>query len=451
MKKALTNKEMVFISSMLFGMFFGAGNLIFPSSLGVAAGGNTLYAYVGMFITAVGLPLLAVASLGISRSDSVLEMTQPVGNKFAIFFVTLLYLTLGPLFAAPRCASTSFSIIGVTMAEGSRATALGIFSFIFFLIVLYLSLHPGKIMTWIGKILNPSFLFLLFVLILTAMLNPIQAISSTPATAAYATPGKALITGFLEGYNTLDALSGLAFGIIVINEIRRMGVDEPASIAKSTISAGVFSCLVMGFVYLLIALMACQSASICGKCSNGSEILGVIAGHYYGYMGTLLLCAIVTLACLKTAVGLITSCSETFTRMFPGTLSYRNWTCLFVMVSFAIANLGLTTIIRYCIPVLMFLYPLAIVFILLALGTKYFHQDPQVYKAAIATTFVAALLDFFNTLTPLLDKSSSLYAFLQGINTFSNSYIPFFSIGLGWIIPALIGLGIGLSMRRKEV
>lgn len=146
------------IASMLFGMFFGAGNMIFPAALGVAAGNNILYAFGGMFLTAVGLPLLAVAALGITRTGSVLEIGAKVSRKFGFLFSLLLYLTIGPLFAVPRCASTSFAIGAVSLGDGfDPAVALAVFSLLFFAAVFVFSRHPGRLMTWIGKYLNPLF------------------------------------------------------------------------------------------------------------------------------------------------------------------------------------------------------------------------------------------------------------------------------------------------------
>ena len=165
MKDRLSLRVRVVIVSMLFGMFFGAGNLIFPAKLGIDAGSNMLLAYIGMFITAVGLPLLAVAALGISRSDGVFGLSSKVSKGYGFFFSTLLYLTIGPLFAIPRCASTSFSVGAVNIIKGNETLALAIFSFVFFVAVLVFSLRPSKIMVWIGKILNPVFLVFLVALI----------------------------------------------------------------------------------------------------------------------------------------------------------------------------------------------------------------------------------------------------------------------------------------------
>ncbi len=153
MKKNLTLRESISIASMLFGMFFGAGNLIFPAIMGQLAGWNVWIAFIGMFITGVGLPLLGVAALGISRSDGLQALSSQVGKKYSYFFTCLLYLTIGPFFAIPRCATVPFTI-GVTPLMGGQSSplALAIFTTVFFALVLIFSLYPGRIMTWIGRI-----------------------------------------------------------------------------------------------------------------------------------------------------------------------------------------------------------------------------------------------------------------------------------------------------------
>lgn len=110
MKKKLTVRDYIYIGSMLFGMFFGAGNLIFPVLMGQLSGSNVWLAIFGFLITGVGLPLLGVAALGISKSDGLYELSSKAGRPYAMFFTLALYLTIGPFFAIPRCATTSFTV-----------------------------------------------------------------------------------------------------------------------------------------------------------------------------------------------------------------------------------------------------------------------------------------------------------------------------------------------------
>ena len=447
MKRDLTLKETVVITSMLFGMFFGAGNLIFPAKVGLDAGSNMWSAFAGVFITAVGIPMLAVVGLGLSRSEGVVELSQRVSRKYSLFFCTLLYLTIGPLFAIPRCASTAFSVGAVNLLpqEGERLY-LALFSLVFFAVVLYFSLKPGGIMTWIGKWLNPVFLVFLAVLVIAALAKPSSSISAVTPAESYASSGSAFFRGFLEGYNTLDALAGLAFGIVVIDVVRKNGISQPERVAVNTAKAGIFSCLFMGLIYLFITLICAQSAPVCAGADNGGTVLGTIANHYFRSAGSVLMTLIVTFACLKTAIGLVTSCSKAFVDMFPKGPGYTVWAVVFSLVSFGIANFGLTTIVSWCVPVLMFLYPLAITLILLSLSGKFIGTNPTVYRTTTAFTLIAAVFDMIGAVSGMIPGSRVL----AGLKAFAGNILPLYDLGLGWILPAAIGFLAGLLLAKKK-
>ena len=443
MKKHLTVREYVSIASMLFGLFFGAGNLIFPVRMGQLAGAQLLPAICGLLITGVGLPLLGVAALGISRSSGLFDLSSKVGRPYAMFFTCALYLTIGPFFAIPRCATVSFTVgLEQLLPESANVQLyLLLFSVLFFVAVLLFSLFPGRILTNVGRILNPCFLLFLGILTVTALIRPAGSIADAVPQGAYA--DNAFFAGFLEGYNTMDALASLAFGIIVVQVIRELGVTDDTAVAGSTVRAGVFSCLLMGVIYAAVAIVGAQSRGAFETAANGGIALAQIARHYFGWPGLLILAAAVTLACLKTAVGLVTSCSETFAALFKKGPSYRVWAIIFSTVSLLFANLGLSTIIEYAVPVLMFLYPLAITLILLALLGHFFDHDRAVYVWVTGLTLVAAFYDLLRTLPDQLRA----VLHVNGLVDTVGKALPFATIGLGWICPAILGLVIGLIFR----
>ena len=176
---------------------------------------------------------------------------------------------------------------------------------------------------------------------------------------------------------------------------------------------------------------------------DGGTALAQIAQHYLGYAGLFILAATVTLACLKTAVGLITSCAETFSALFPDGPKYRIWAIIFSLVSLLFANLGLSAIISYSLPVLMFLYPLSIALIALALLGKFFGHDRTVYCWTIGFTLIAAVYDL------IIALPESVFNAIHGpaIKAFGQQYLPFADLGLGWICPTLIGAAIGLILH----
>ncbi|MGE7023141.1 branched-chain amino acid transport system II carrier protein [Solibacillus cecembensis] len=433
------------IGTMLFGMFFGAGNLIFPIQMGQLAGTNFWPALIGFLVTAIGLPFLGILAIGLSGSNGLKDLASRVHPVFGVLFALALYLTIGPFFAIPRTATVPF-VVGFEpfIAPDQIKLWLAVFSFVFFAIVFYFSLNPAKVMDYIGKYLTPAFLVFLFVLIAISIFSPMGSFHAP--TSSYV--NEAFMTGFKEGYNTMDALASLAFGIIVIHAIKRTGITDKKEIAKATWKSGIFAMALMMLIYGLITFMGASSIEAIGQFDNGGQIFAAVAEHYFGAYGAILLAIIIVLACLKTSIGLITSCSEFFHEVFPK-ISYKSFVVALCLVSFTIANFGLTNIITFAVPVLMFLYPLAIVLILLALASPLFKNKQTVYAAAILLTFFISIIDGYNAL--VANVASFEVNFLTAISTFYAEVLPFYSIGLGWIVPALIGVVIGLIIPNKVV
>ena len=443
MKKKLSVNEYICIASMLFGLFFGAGNLIFPVHMGQMAGSNVISAIIGFLITGVGMPLLGVIALAISKSNGLYELASKIGKPYSLFFTCLLYLTIGPFFAIPRCATTSFTVgIENILSKGTNLNvALFIFSLIFFSLALFFSLRPGKILIWVGKILNPCFLLFLGILLVVALLNPSISINETIPEGTYL--NQAFSTGFLEGYNTMDALASLAFGIVVVNVIKDLGVSDSNDIAKSTAKAGIFSCLIMATIYVAVTIVGTQSKGLFQTSINGGIALAQIAKYYLGNAGLFVLASTVILACLKTSIGLITSCGETFASIFPKGPSYKSWIIIFSASSFLFSNFGLNSIISYSLPVLMFLYPLAITLIFLSLFGHFFDYDRKVFVSTTIFAFFAAICAFIKALPSNIFDSIGLSDF----QIFVGNMLPFSNFDLGWISASLAGLVIGLILH----
>ena len=441
MQTRLSFRQRLLVAGTLFGMFFGAGNLIFPVHLGQLAGRQVLPAMLGFIITAVTIPILGVAAIGNTHSDGLQTLANKVGKGYGYVFTCLLYLTIGPFFAIPRCATTSFTTgIEPMLGEGSAAVALLIFSAVFFALVLFFSLRPAGITTWIGKIINPVFLVFLAVLVVSALLKPGAPASEVAPEAAY--ESGAFFSALIEGYGTMDAIAGLAFGIVVIDIIRSMGVQQDGAVAKDVLRSGLLTGLLMAFIYVITILMGAQSRGLFDTSDNGGIALAQIAEHYLGGAGSFVLAVTITAACLKTSIGLVTSCSDTFVRMFPKGPGYRTWAVIFSVFSFAVSNVGLSKIIEFSVPVLMFLYPLAITLIALALCGRLFDHDRRVYVCVTAFTVAAALFDFVKTLPADLQ--------IPGVVALGEKLLPWYSLNLGWVIPALVGLALGLVLRKVK-
>lgn len=443
MKKQLSLSAYITIGSMLFGLFFGAGNLIFPVHMGQEAGASISLATIGFILTGVGLPFLGVVAIGFSKSNGLYDLASRVTPLYGLFFTIVLYLTIGPFFALPRTATVSFEI-GLTpfLSEDQYTIALLIFTVLFFLLAWILSLNPSNIMMWIGKVLNPLFLVFLAFLIISAFISPMGEVASLPIQPAYT--HNALFKGFTEGYNTMDVLASLAFGIIVVNTIKNLGVTNPTDIAKDTFKSGIISLLLMSVIYGCLAYIGATSLNQFPLSDNGGIALAQIATHYFGAYGAMLLAIIITIACLKTAIGLITSCAEMFTELFPK-ISYRRFVHLFSIISMLIANVGLTAIISISIPVLMFLYPLAITLVFLAFLSPLFHHQKIVYQCTIGITFVVAVLEGLKASSEMISQNPIVWTVTSTVD----GILPLSDVSMGWILPAIIGLIIGWVLSFK--
>jgi len=426
------------IGTMLFGLYFGAGNLIFPIQLGQLAGTHFWLGLIGFLVTAIGLPFLGILAIGLSGSNGLRDLASRVHPVFGIVFSLALYLTIG------RTATVPFVVGFEPYIQAQHVTLLlAVFSFIFFAIVFYFSLNPAKIMDYIGKYLTPAFLIVLFILIITSIVKPMGDFQQPMGDYIDA----AFMTGFKEGYNTMDALASLAFGIVVINAIKSAGISDRKEIAKATWTSGIFAMALMMLIYGLITYMGASSISAVGTFDNGGLIFASVADHYFGSFGAILLAVIIVLACLKTSIGLITSCSEFFHEVFPK-ISYKWFVFLLCVVSFIIANFGLNNIIQFAIPVLMFLYPLAIVLILLALSSSFFHNKQTVYAIAMIFTFFISVIDGYKALVVSVPEAQ-LHVF-DVVEKAYSSILPFYDIGLGWILPAVIGAILGALIPSKK-
>ncbi|WP_252502567.1 branched-chain amino acid transport system II carrier protein [Sporosarcina sp. Marseille-Q4943] len=435
MQNKLSFTSYLLIGIMLFALFFGAGNLIFPAQLGQNAGTNLWPAVIGFLITGVGLPFLGILAMGFSGSRNLQDLASRVHPVYAILFTSLLYLTIGPFFAAPRTGAVAFDIgFSAFIPEESMRLALFIFTLIFFGVTLWLSLNPAKIVDRIGKIMSPAIIVLLLILLVVAFINPMGAIQSP--VDAYS--NGAFMKGFMEGYNTMDALASLVFGIIVINVIRSMGVTDNVQILSATMKTGFVAAGFLALLYVGIAYLGATTTEKFGLLDTGGPVLSGAAAHYFGTFGSVMLAVIIILACLTTSIGLMTACGEYFNTIIPK-VSYKAFVTIFTTFCFIVANFGLANIITYSIPVLMFLYPLAVVLMLLTFTSPLFNHSRFVYVSATVVAFLISVIDGVKTLYGTLGVVEQEWPnWLRGIIAFYDRVLPLYSEGLGWLLPVAI-------------
>ncbi|MDN7243081.1 branched-chain amino acid transport system II carrier protein [Planococcus sp. N028] len=445
MDTKLSFKSYAVIGMMLFALFFGAGNLIFPAQLGQYAGTNVWIAIVGFLVTGVGLPLLGILAIGYSKSNDLQDLSSRVHPLFGLIFTAALYLTIGPFFALPRTGAVAYEIgVAPFVGDGFMTLGLIIFSVIFFGISLWLSLNPSQMVDSIGKFLSPAILVALLLLLVMVIMKPMGAMEAPQE--MYSTG--AFFKGFTEGYNTMDALASLVFGIIVISTVRKLGVKSPKGILSATMKSGVVAVSLLAVVYVGIAYLGATSTGLFGLFDTGGPVLSKASTHYFGTFGSSLLSLIIILACLTTAIGLTVATSEFFHKLTPG-ISYKMYVVIFSLFSLVVTNAGLANIITFSIPILMFLYPLAIVLIMLAFLSPLFKHDRLVYVSAITVAFLVGIIDGLKTLTASLGVPNP--GWLQAIVDFYASVLPLYNNGLGWFVPVIIVIaitGVIANVRR---
>ncbi|ATD55602.1 branched-chain amino acid transport system II carrier protein [Clostridium chauvoei] len=430
--KGLSRKDLVLISLMLFSLFFGAGNLIFPPFLGQAAGTKTVIAMLGFFITAVGFPVLGVVV--IAKSGGLYALAKRVNKTFAGVFTVLIYLSIGPCLGIPRAGSLPFemAVSPYLPSNMSRALALFIFTLIFFAVAYWLSLSPSKLVDRMGKVLTPTLLSLVAIIFIAAIFKPLGGYAKP--TGEYIT--SPFIKGFLEGYLTMDTIAALNFGIVISLAIKSRGVKDEKTVISTSIKAGIIAGILLIAIYSMLGHLGATSGGRFGATENGAQTLTNVMTYIFGKPGAVLLAVVFTLACLTTCVGLITSCSQYFTTL-NNKVSYKAWVSLLALSSMLLANMGLTKILSISVPVLNAIYPIAIMLILVGIMNNLFKGSRVVYSTTILFTGVISVIDALEQV-----------GFRLGFVTKLVDKLPFYSQGLGWVAPAILGLLLGIVIKE---
>lgn len=429
----LKRKEMLLISFMLFSLFFGAGNLIFPPFLGQSAASSSMSALAGFLITAVVLPVLGV--IVVAQFDGLDLLAKKAGKTFALIFTILIYVSIGPGLGIPRAASVPFEMaVAPYLPEGANLTLFMIlYSLVFFVIATWLALNPSKLVQRIGNYLTPSLLILIVFLFVSFVIKGEKSVAEP--LAAY--QSGAFLTGFSEGYQTMDTIAALNFGLVIATTLTTFGLKEKKSVLKHTVFAGIAAGTILASVYVMLTLMGMFSSGVYPIQDNGAWTLRCIVYQLFGNPGAILLAAIFTLACLTTCVGLITSISQFFSTLWKK-VSYRTWVFVIVVFSFLICNLGLNQILSISIPILNAIYPVSIMLILLGLSDKFYRNSPYVYPVVIGSTAVVSVISAFETAGLPLPVITDLCHLL-----------PLYAQGFGWVGVASVALIVSLLIKKK--
>ena len=408
----------------LFAMFFGAGNLIFPVMIGVESGVEQVPATIGFMLTGVLLPMAGMIAAATS-SSGVLGIIERISHYTGLVFCWLIFLSTGMLYAIPRTAAASFSM-SFQASTGDSHLALFIYTLVFFGIAGYLCLNPRNVLDRIGGILTPALLILLAVIIITAVATmspseaaPIEKYASTPT-----------LKGIFDGYGTLDAIASFVFGVVIIRALRQKGFQPGRQLFGVTALSGVIAAFFLGLVYFGLSMVGSRVGRLNPDVKDGGEGLAFAAQHLFGPAGRVVLGAIAILACLTTAIGLVEASTQFFRGLFPQ-ISRPVWVVLHVIISLAIANLGLEALVNVIVPVMMFCYPITIMLVVTCILDIFI--PGHMFWAYRLSVWVAGIFGLFDGL-----KAAGV------LENWIDTTIPLASLGLGWLIPSLVMLVLGL-------
>ncbi|MCD9544943.1 branched-chain amino acid transport system II carrier protein [Photobacterium carnosum] len=418
MKKTLKITDIIALGFMTFAFFLGAGNIIFPPLAGQLAGDNMLPAMSGFLVTAVGLPLIGIIAVAMAGGGWK-GLTRDLPSKVATLMAVLIFIIIGPAFAAPRTGLVAYEMAVKPFITDASQTSLTIFSIIFFAVALFFAWSRGKLIDMIGKFLTPALFVVLTVLAIAVFVNPQGTIVA--AQGDYVT--QAFTTGFLEGYNTMDTFAALMFGMLIVDVIRGKGITDDKTTCTYLIYAGLIAATGLAFVYVSLFYLGATSSSIAAGVGNGGTILTTYVMALFGSTGQIILSAIVLLACLTTAIGLISACADYFSTLTS--MSYKKWAVLLAVVCAIVANVGLNMLIALSVPVLFALYPVAIALVVLTLIRKWLPNPCLAYRVVLLVSFAFSMID----VAKYLKFDVSLF-----------SSLPLFNYGMAWVLPTLIAL-----------
>ena len=409
-------KEVLILGFALFAMFFGAGNLIFPPSLGIEMGKDWLVAGIGFLLTGVGLPLLGV--LAFTKVGRLEDFSVKISSRFNTLYCTALVFVIGPLFAIPRTGSTTFEMGVLPSFPNVNPLVLSIItSTAFFGITLILVIKESKITDIIGKFLTPVILIILAAIAFLGITGNIGTPVDKNITGVFA-------KGFVSGYQTMDALASVIFGVVIVKGLEGKGIVEEKEQRYFLSGSALIAAIGLGLIYFSLMYLGARVSGV-GTFSTTSAAL-YLAEITLGSAGKIAFGICVATACLTTSVGLVAIASDWFARFTP--ISYKMWSVIICVFSGVMAIGGVDFIIKLSIPVLCILYPVTIILILLnVFGVKHV----LVYRTATYTTLVVIILEeVFSKILHVTPVTNFL------------AKIPMAESGFVWVVPCLAGMAV---------
>jgi len=406
----------------VFAMLFGAGNLIFPPYLGMHAGKNWIFGFLGFALMDVIFTMVVMILIS-KKKDGVNGIVGVLGDKLSKLLMLALYICIGPLVAIPRTAATTFELSILPLAPKMNGI---VFSVIFFAVILVLCIRPSKIIDIVGSVLAPLLLITLGVLIVKGIVNPLGSIVTADGLS------ETVKVGVTTGYQTMDTMAALAFSILIINQVKAYMLKDKKAEEGMVRNSCIIAALALILVYGGLAYLGATVSGTYDMSLSRSEIMILLARDILGDAGLVILAVIVAAACMTTAIGLVSASASYMEELCGKKVSYKTFAVGICIFSAVTCNVGLDNIIALASPILGMLYPILLTLIFLAMVKDEYLAKEGRYGAIIATT-AFVLLQTVEELT--------------GISSITLS-MPLASLGFAWLLPAIIGALAGILIRR---
>lgn len=426
--------DLIVVGFALFSMFLGAGNLIFPPYLGLHAGETWLPALIGFLLTGVGLPLMTVYAT-LRSGGTIMTLARYVGRPFGRLLGLIVVLSIGPMFAIPRTAATTYEVGIATIVP---SIPIEVSSIVFFVIVWALTINRSKVVDRLGKYLTPFLLLTLFAIVVAAVINPI----GTPGAAAE--PAYNFAGGFTEGYQTMDALAASMFAGVALSNIVARGYNNREEQLSMSIRCGVIAAVLLGLVYCGLTYGGAGATGAFPADIDRSALLIGMTSGLLGSIGAYCLSIAVILACLTTAIGLTVTTGEYFNELSGGKLSYKLVVTLTVIAALLISVLGVTTIINLAVPFLNMVYPVLMALVICNCLDR-FIPNKNAYIGALIGAFLISFIDGLSAVGSLGISADWIDSLLE-----FKANLPLASFGLSWVIPAVVLAIVCSFIPRKK-
>ncbi len=417
-------KDTIVSGLALFAIFFGAGNLILPPYMGLNAGQNWIWAWIGFSLSGPGLTFLGMVAMAQNQGDTNL-FAGKVGHIFSILLGSVIILCIGPLMSVPRTAATTFEVSILPFFPNFNRV---IFSVIFFGITLFFTINQSKAIDVIGTYMTPVLLIILLFIILKGIFTPIS-----PTAIA----GKNQFSmGFLEGYHTMDSLSPMVLAGIIISNFRDKGIKSKKDLTQHTIYAETIAATGLILVYGGLTYLGAKSFNMVSPNLGRAELLNAIVYHFLGSAGNMALGLAVALACLTTSIGLTAAIGSFFSDVTNNRIKYKYIVIVSVVASALLSIIGVEAILKFSFPILVSVYPVVIVLTILNLFDKFIKSD-LVYKVTIYFTLFASII---------VGIEKAGFSNFPFVKLFSK--LPLWKSRFSWVIISFVGLILSLILSE---